>query len=113
MSAIKVADVRAIAHITGGGLVENLPRVLPEGLSARLATKCWPTLPVFDWIAEAGNVPQDEMRRTFNLGIGMVLIVSSTTAEIAASALRDAGEFVYKIGQVTKRNDAPKIVLTD
>ena len=113
MSAIKVADVRAIAHITGGGLVENLPRVLPEGLSARLDTKCWPTLPVFDWIAEAGNVPQDEMRRTFNLGIGMVLIVSSTTAEIAASALRDAGEFVYKIGQVTKRNDAPKIVLTD
>ena len=66
---------------------------------------------MFDWIAETGRVPQDDMRRTFNLGIGMVLIVSSSSAKVAASALRDAGETVYEIGQVIERNDGPEIVL--
>ena len=111
LSAIKAAEVKAIAHITGGGLVENLPRVLPEGLSAQLDIKSWPSLPVFDWIAETGDVPEMEMRRTFNLGIGMVLVVSASSVEAATSALRDAGETVYEIGRVTKMDDGPKIIL--
>ena len=113
LSAIKAAEVKAIAHITGGGLVENLPRVLPEGLSAQLDIKSWPSLPVFDWIAETGDVPEMEMRRTFNLGIGMVLVVSASSVEAATSALRDAGETVYVIGRVTKMDEGPKIILAD
>jgi len=110
LSAIEVAEVKAIAHITGGGLVENLPRVLPEGLSAQLDTKLWPSLPVFDWVAETGNITEIEMRRTFNLGIGMVLVVSASSVEAATSALIDAGETVYEIGRVTKMGEGPKII---
>ena len=113
LAAIAAGDVRAIAHITGGGLVENIPRVVPDDLSVRLNLGAWPSLPVFDWIAETGVVPADDMRRTFNLGIGMTLIVSPDTKDPVVSALRDAGEEVYEMGSITARGDGPDIVLVD
>ena len=92
--------------------MENIPRVVPDDLSVRL-NLAWPSLPVFDWIAETGVVPADDMRRTFNLGIGMTLIVSPDTKDPVVSALRDAGEEVYEIGSITARGDGPDIVLVD
>lgn len=113
LAAIKSGGVHGIAHITGGGLVENLPRVLPDGTAALLNTTAWPSLPVFDWIAEAGNVPRDDMLRTFNLGIGMVLSVAQESAETIAEVLRANGEAVYEIGRVIERGDGPEISLEE
>ena len=79
----------------------------------RLNLGAWPSLPVFDWIAETGVVPADDMRRTFNLGIGMTLIVSPDTKAHVVSTLCDSGEEVYEIGSITARGDGPDIVLVD
>ncbi len=97
--------VRALAHITGGGLPGNLPRVLPAGMQAQVAEAAWPTPPVFDWLAEAGPVAREEMRRVFNAGLGMVLVVAAEAAEGVAQTLRDAGERVNAIGQVVAADD--------
>jgi len=93
-------DVRGLAHITGGGLTENIPRVLPEGLGVRLDSGSWPSLPVFDWLADCG-VPREEMHRTFNCGIGMAVIVPAAATEQALAALRGNGEQAWAIGEVT------------
>jgi phosphoribosylformylglycinamidine cyclo-ligase len=92
--------LKAAAHITGGGLPGNLPRVLPEGVEAVLDATAWPVPPVFAWLAEAGNVVADEMLRVFNCGIGMVCVVAAEAAEDATARLQAAGETVFRIGQL-------------
>ncbi|MDF2097174.1 phosphoribosylformylglycinamidine cyclo-ligase [Aquibaculum arenosum] len=103
LAAIRAGGVRSLAHITGGGLPENLPRVLPEGLSARIDVTTWPRAAVFDWLAEAGEVPADDLYRTFNAGIGMVLVVAPEAEAAVSEALRGAGEEVYLLGRLEER----------
>jgi phosphoribosylformylglycinamidine cyclo-ligase len=93
-------QIHALAHITGGGLTENVPRVLPRGCHARIATGAWPWPPVFEWLAERGPVAQHEMLRTFNCGIGMVVVCDAARADVLAQQLTEAGERVYRIGSI-------------
>ena len=96
-------DVKGLAHITGGGIVDNVPRVLTEGLTAYIDGKSWPRPPLFTWLQEQGNVAEAEMLRVFNCGIGMVIIVAAADAESAAANLRAAGETVWPIGRIAAR----------
>jgi phosphoribosylformylglycinamidine cyclo-ligase len=98
------ADVHAAAHITGGGLPENLPRVLPDSLAARVERGSWPIAPVFHWLAERGGIDEAELLRTFNCGIGMAVVVSAAKADAVAATLRDGGETVYRIGRIEPRS---------
>ena len=95
--------VKGIAHITGGGLVENVPRVLPDAVCAVLEGAAWPLPPLFRWLQEQGNVDAHEMHRVFNCGIGMVVIVAAGDADRATALLRSAGETVYRIGAIEPR----------
>lgn len=101
LAAIRSGGVHAAAHITGGGLTENLPRVLPEGLGAQIDLTAWDLPPVFRWLAEAGGTPEAEMLKTFNSGIGMVLAVAADRADAIAADLTAAGERVHVLGRVT------------
>jgi phosphoribosylformylglycinamidine cyclo-ligase len=94
--------VHGLAHITGGGLSDNIPRALPDGCEVQLHRASWPRDPVFDWLAHSGNVSDAEMHRTFNCGIGMVAIVDSGHAEAAVNSLRAAGESAQIIGEVRR-----------
>jgi phosphoribosylformylglycinamidine cyclo-ligase len=93
-------SLHALAHVTGGGLAGNLVRVLPEGVRAVLDGTAWERPAVFRWIAKAGAVPEDDLRSTFNLGIGMVLVVAAGAAEQLAAGLAAAGERVFEIGRI-------------
>ncbi len=101
LAAIRSGGVHALAHITGGGLTENLPRVLPEELGARIDLNAWDLPPVFKWMSEVGGIAEAEMLKTFNCGIGMIVVCASDQAEELANTLREAGETVYPIGSVT------------
>ena len=103
LAALKTGGIHAFAHITGGGLVDNLPRVLPEGLAAEIDLAAWEIPPVFRWLAEAGGVPAGEMARTFNCGVGMVAVCASERVEAARAALEEHGETVTVIGTVGPR----------
>ncbi len=94
--------LRGLAHVTGGGLTDNLPRILPAGLAARIERGSWPVPPVFEWIRHAGNVAEDEMYRTFNMGVGMVAVVEPRRAEAFEKQLDAAGEAHYRIGEITE-----------
>jgi phosphoribosylformylglycinamidine cyclo-ligase len=94
--------VSAMAHITGGGITENLPRVLPKGTSAVVEINSWPVLPIFKHLQSLGNVPQEEMLRTFNMGIGMVLVVPFKKFKKAQTLIDRAGEKVYTIGRIVR-----------
>jgi phosphoribosylformylglycinamidine cyclo-ligase len=94
--------VKGMAHITGGGLLDNVPRVLPAGLSAHIDASAWTLPPLFAWLREAGNVAAQEMYRVFNCGIGMVVIVSAADADRATQSLTAAGETVYRIGRIER-----------
>jgi len=111
LAAIRGGGVHALAHITGGGLIENLPRVLPNDLAARLDAGAWPEPSVFAWLAEAGGIARHEMYRTFNCGIGMALIVAPDAAATAAAKLSEAGETAFEIGRVAGRRDGPAVVI--
>ena len=104
--------MRAFAHITGGGLTENLPRVLPDGLGAALDPESWTAPPVFGWLAEEGGIAPSEMRRTFNCGIGMTVITAPESATAVRTALEEAGETVFEIGRIIKRDDGPAVTYT-
>ncbi|MGH8243379.1 MAG: phosphoribosylformylglycinamidine cyclo-ligase [Steroidobacteraceae bacterium] len=93
-------EVRGFAHITGGGLTDNIPRVLPEGLGVRLDPRAWRREPVWEWIRTAGRIADAEMHRTFNCGIGMVAIVARSKADAALALLRAAGEEASVVGEV-------------
>jgi phosphoribosylformylglycinamidine cyclo-ligase len=94
--------VHAMAHITGGGITDNLPRVLPKGSGAVVKIGSWPVLPVFHHLQKIGNVPQDDMMRTFNMGIGMVLVVPANKFKRVQSLIERTGEKAYLIGRVVK-----------
>jgi len=94
--------VSAMAHITGGGITENLPRVLPRGASAVIEYGSWPLLPIFSHLQDLGNVPQEEMMRTFNMGLGLLLVVPSKKFKKAESVLDRAGEKYYAVGRIVK-----------
>jgi len=103
LSLMKHVPVKGMAHITGGGLLENVPRVLPENVVAQLDEKSWKTPVLFDWLRETGNVAQKEMYRTFNCGIGMVLIVDSGNSDAALDHLNACGETAFVIGTIRER----------
>ena len=99
---INAGLIRAMAHITGGGITDNLPRVLPKGRAAVVEMGTWPILPVFSHMQAIGNVPQDDMMRTFNMGIGMVLVVAAEKFQKVESMIEAAGEKSYLIGRIVK-----------
>jgi len=94
------SDLRAVAHITGGGLTDNIPRVLPAGLGVRLDPRAWRAAPVWDWIRQSGRIADVEMRRTFNCGIGMVVMLPPAAVDAAIALLRSMGEQASVIGEV-------------
>ena len=96
-------EVKGMAHITGGGLVENIPRVLQKHLTAVLKKDAWPMPSLFNWLQKHGNVADSEMHRVFNCGIGMIVIVSKENADVAMAQLKSAGETVYRIGEIRQR----------
>jgi phosphoribosylformylglycinamidine cyclo-ligase len=97
---VKSRSISAAAHITGGGITDNLPRVLPKGLAAAIDTKSWQVPPLFTMMREIGSVPDADWRRTFNLGVGMILIVPKTKADVARKALKRNGEQPWIIGEI-------------
>jgi phosphoribosylformylglycinamidine cyclo-ligase len=101
LAAIRAGGVHGLAHITGGGLSENVPRVLPDGLGCDINLDAWDLPAVFGWLAQTGGIGQGEMLKTFNAGIGMVLVVAPDRADALAEALRAAGETVHDIGRIT------------
>ncbi|OED47897.1 phosphoribosylformylglycinamidine cyclo-ligase [Leisingera sp. S232] len=101
LAAVRAGGVHALAHITGGGLTENLPRVLPEDLGADIDLGAWELPPVFKWMAATGNIAEAEMLKTFNCGIGMILSVSADRADALTEVLAAEGETVTRLGTVT------------
>ncbi|MFU8883770.1 MAG: phosphoribosylformylglycinamidine cyclo-ligase [Rhodobacterales bacterium] len=101
LAAIRAGGVHALAHITGGGLTENLPRVLPDDLGAQIDLDAWDLPAVFAWLAQTGGMDQAEMLKTFNCGIGMILVVAPDRAAALEALLAEAGEAVHRIGHVT------------
>ena len=98
-----------MVHITGGGFYENIPRVLPKGVTAEVDVTTWPRLPVFTKLQEWGNVAWPEMYRTFNMGIGMILIVDQNDVETVKENLGNRGEAVYEIGRIVS-GDGPVVL---
>ena len=105
LALLREVEVKGMAHITGGGLVENTHRMFPDAVGARLDRSAWPRPPIFDWLQRAGGVADDEMHRVFNCGVGMVLVVAPGDAPRAQEMLAAAGETVYRIGAVVPRKD--------
>jgi len=102
--------IKGLAHITGGGLVENIPRILPEGTAAEITAGSWPVLPVFNLLAGIGNVPEKEMYRTFNMGVGMVVVASADQAALVREHLDAQGEAHYDIGRIVEGSRLASIV---
>ncbi|NUB24404.1 phosphoribosylformylglycinamidine cyclo-ligase [Azospirillum brasilense] len=100
LAAVRAGTVRAMAHITGGGLIENIPRVLPDGLGVTLDASTWPLPPVFHWLMKTGGLTPLDMARTFNTGLGMVVVVPADKAQQAAEILAQGGETVFTVGTV-------------
>lgn len=100
LAAVRAGTVRALAHITGGGLIENIPRVLPDGLGVTLDAAKWPLPPVFSWLMATGGLTPLDMARTFNSGLGMIAVVPADKAEQAIDILTKAGETVFTVGTV-------------
>ena len=103
-------DIHAISHITGGGFYENVPRMMTEGLTARIQLDSFPRLPIFDLIQRQGSIPERDMYNTFNMGLGMVLALPAAQAEQALAVLKAAGEHAYLVGQVVKGDDGVELV---
>jgi phosphoribosylformylglycinamidine cyclo-ligase len=103
LAALAAHPIKALAHITGGGLLENIPRVLPEGLAAHLDKGSWPQTALFAWLQATAGISDHEMNRTFNNGIGMAVVVDAAHADATAQTLREQGETVYRIGRIAER----------
>ena len=112
LAACKAANVHGIAHITGGGFIENIPRILPDGLTAEIELGTWPVLPVFTELQKLGGLGDRQIYNTFNLGIGMVFAVSAQEADALIASLEASGEQAYRIGRVVKTGeDGERLVL--
>ena len=109
LSLCKAFNVHALAHITGGGLTENVPRVMPDGTRAVINTSTWQPLEIFDWLQKQGNVEPQEMYRTFNCGIGMVAVVPEHEADIIMQILNDSGTEAWRLGQVEASSGAAAV----
>ena len=103
LELMKQLPIKGLAHITGGGLVENIPRILPDQVMAALQKNSWEMPPLFHWLQQQGNVSDHEMARVFNCGIGMVVVVAPADAESAMNKLRASGESVWQIGEIKPR----------
>ncbi|WP_171001777.1 phosphoribosylformylglycinamidine cyclo-ligase [Methylobacillus flagellatus] len=113
LKLMQALPVKGMAHITGGGITENVPRVLPAGLTAEVQRDAWTLPPLFQWLQAQGNVTNDEMYRTFNCGIGMVVIVAAEQADAAQALLTAEGEQVYRLGHIRAQaaGEAPTVVV--
>ncbi|MGI9135034.1 MAG: phosphoribosylformylglycinamidine cyclo-ligase [Rhodoferax sp.] len=111
LAALAAHPIKALAHITGGGLLENIPRVLPQDLAAHLRKGSWPQTELFAWLQQTAGIDDSEMNRTFNNGIGMVVVIDAVHAEACAATLRAAGESVYRIGQIAPREAGAAVVV--
>ncbi len=109
LKLLSEVEVHALAHITGGGLTDNLPRVLPPDTVARVDPDAWPRPPIFQWLQDAGNIESTEMLRTFNAGIGMVVCVPPEAAEAATRLLEAEGEEVHLIGEIRAASGEPRV----
>jgi phosphoribosylformylglycinamidine cyclo-ligase len=105
LAVIAKIAVKGLAHITGGGLTENIPRVLPDNTCARLDSSRWPRPAIFDWLQRRGHLDKREMERTFNCGIGMVLVVAKRDAESTMALMKDNGVDAYEIGAIVDRKE--------
>ncbi len=110
LALISAVSVKGLAHVTGGGITENIPRVLPDGLDAEIDTSTWQPGPVFDFLQEHGNIRTAEMRRTFNCGVGMVVIVAPGDAGKAIEILGDNGEPAWQVGRIVAGRRAVRYV---
>ncbi len=106
------SGIKALAHITGGGLLENIPRVLPEGTAAHLSQGSWPRTELFAWLQATAGIDDTEMNRTFNNGIGMVVVIDAASAAACSALLQAAGEQVYEIGVIAERGDGAAVVIS-
>ncbi len=109
LELIKNVELKALSHITGGGLLENIPRVIPENACAHINQSSWQMPAIFNWLQEKGNVKQMEMYRTFNCGVGMVLVVGEDELEKALSLLKQLGEDAWHIGQIKEQTDGQQV----
>lgn len=109
LGLIKEVPVKAIAHITGGGLIENIPRVIPEHLSVEIDSTSWNLPPIFEWLQDIGNVDSHEMYKTFNCGVGLVLCIDNQLADETLSFLNEIGENAWIIGNITNNTDNQNI----
>jgi phosphoribosylformylglycinamidine cyclo-ligase len=105
------AGIKALAHITGGGLLENIPRVLPDGLAAQLRKGSWPRSELFAWLQATAAIDDHEMNRTFNNGIGMVVVAAPAQAAAVADTLRQQGESVHEIGRIVPRGSGASVTV--
>jgi len=112
LKLMKTVPVKGLAHITGGGLIDNIPRILSDRLSARIERSAWPLPPLFQWLQERGQVTDEELFRVFNCGIGMVVVVRAADAARALRALKASGETAWRIGTIERRRrNAPGVEL--
>lgn len=111
LAALKAHPIKALAHITGGGLTENIPRVLPEHCAAHLERAQWPRTELFQWLQNTAGIDEAEMCRTFNNGIGMVVVIAAEHAQSCADSLRQSGEQVYTIGVIAEKGDGAAVLI--
>ena len=111
LAALAAHPIKALAHITGGGLLENIPRVLPDGLAAHLQKGSWPQTELFAWLQATAGIDDTEMNRTFNNGIGMVVVIDEAEAEACAATLHAAGEQVYTIGRIAPQGETAQVLV--
>ena len=112
LKLLAAVKVKGLAHITGGGLLENVPRILPDALAARIERAAWPMPPLFAWLRDQGNVVDQELYRVFNCGIGMVAVVGPGDADAAVRTLKAGGETVWRIGRIERRaKGAPQTII--
>ncbi|MCL2897511.1 phosphoribosylformylglycinamidine cyclo-ligase [Brenneria tiliae] len=112
LSLIEKVDVHAISHLTGGGFWENIPRVLPEGVQANIDEASWRWPAVFNWLQQAGNVSRHEMYRTFNCGVGMIVVLPAEQADEAVALLNGSGETAWKIGLINQTDTGDAVVIS-
>ena len=105
LALLEKVNVKGISHITGGGFYENIPRSLPKGLSAKITKSAVKVLPIFEMIAKTGNVPERDMFNTFNMGVGMSIVVAKEDVDTALEILKANGEDAYVIGEIIKGDD--------